>query len=106
MTVITAVTVGLIKGGEPERTSITCASADTDVAAGATIPARTVYLDILPIGGAAFVTYGEATTASIGQPCAEGVVTTIPILPGGGDNKVHAQSPTAATVVHIAYKVQ
>jgi hypothetical protein len=81
------------------RTSITCTIANTDYAAGAAIPAGTVrilvhaatYLAVLSI---------DTTTASVGLYLGADIIYSLRVTPG---NTLHAQSPTAGTVIYISY---
>jgi hypothetical protein len=86
------------------REIITCTVADTDVAAGAIVPAdfRAVHVTATAI---AVIAYGEATTAAKGAPVALNCVSCydLSLAPGAGDQKIHAQSPTAGAKVYVTY---
>jgi len=81
------------------RTSITATPANTDVAAAAAVPAGAVRALIYAATNDAIVAI-EVTTASVGLRLKADVVHEIMIRAG---DTIHAQSPTAGTVVHISY---
>jgi len=101
---IGAVRAGKLRAGAYTYTTITCTNANTDYAAGAAAPAWANYIVVLPASNMAKVGFGAATTDAIGMPVAADSAVVIPIdRSGGGDDTVHAQSPTAGTVVYVGY---
>lgn len=99
---IAAVTAAKLQLALQSRTTITCTNADTDYAAAAAIPEGTKYL-VVWAAAAFIVAVDTATSASTGIAVPANTVQTIPVSFGGGDSKVHAQSPSAGTVVNVGY---
>lgn len=96
-----SITVGLLDGA-PARETITCVLADTDYLGGL-IPAGTNVVAV-STSGQAFLGNGVATDATHGLPVQGDALVRIRV--GKGDDKIHAQSPVAGTLVHLAYLKQ
>lgn len=99
---IRAVTYGQLDGA-PSRETITCASADTDVAAGGAIPDGTHVLAV-SVTDLCFLAFGSVTDGTHGMPVSGDALLTI--RAGQGDNTLHAQSPTAGAKVYVSYLKQ
>lgn len=95
---------GLVGYNKTPRTTITCAVAETNVAAAAPIPAGTRRLAIAATAYS-FVAFGQPTSATVGLPIPANQVVVVELaqMPGIGTNTVNAQSPTAGAVVSITY---
>ncbi len=100
--IMASVTAAKLQKDAQSRTSITCVDADTDYGAGAVIPAGTKYI-VVWAEASFVVAVDEATTASVGVGVPANAPQTFPVVFGAGDSKVHVQSPSAGTVVNVAY---
>lgn len=78
---------------------VTCASADTNYAAAADVPAGARYVSIY-CASLVILALDEATTASVGMVVAPGTCPHIRAVDGG---RVNVQSPTAGAVVYVSY---
>lgn len=100
---IGSITAGkLVKGGTVSEI-ITCTDAATDYAAAAAMPAGTTILAVYADNGAV-IAMGEATSVTVGSGIGAGL-TLIPVIVTGtaADDKVHARSATAGTLVRCTY---
>jgi hypothetical protein len=97
---------GVLAKDAQTRTSITCTEGDTDYAAAEEIPAGTKYI-VVWATAVSVIAVDEATSESVGIPIPANDPRLFPVVFGAeeGDSKVHAQSPSAGAVVHIAYLV-
>jgi len=102
---MSSVTAAKLQKGAQTHTAITCTLANTDYASETVIPAGTKYIQVWAENAFKIAVDQATTSGLIGIPVPANNAITLPIVFGadGGDSKVHAQSPSAGTVVNIGY---